>query len=206
MDKYVSETSLGQSSIGLQIYLFDKTGYSSGSDKKENTFRYLVPIVGDPPELGGTPDTIEITEADSPVKQYVNDRTDSPSIEFNYNFDANGHNYDRVRDNVSATEGNIFALLLPLGSFFLIKGTGSTWLAGGNPIQATLSIAQSEEALFIPSLDTKTSDLTATELSKLNSWLGTSLTSGETKVSSLIDFTSMPSGRETDAVKKQISE
>ena len=203
MDKYVSETSVGQSSIGLQIYLFDKEGYEGGH---QNEFRYLVPIVGDPPELGGTPDTIEITEADSKVKQYVNDRTDSPAIEFNYNFDANGHNYQRVRDNVSATEGNLFALLLPLGSFFILKGTGSTWLAGGNPIQATLSIAQSEEALFIESLDTTTADLTASELAQLNSWLGLSLTSGSTKVSSVIDFTSMPSGRETDAVKEQLAD
>ena len=203
MDKYVSETSVGQSSIGLQIYLFDKVGYGGSH---QNEFRYLVPIVGDPPELGGTPDTIEITEADSKVKQYVNDRTDSPAIEFNYNFDANGHNYQRVRDNVSATEGNLFALLLPLGSFFILKGTGSTWLAGGNPIQATLSIAQSEEALFIESLDTTTADLTASELAQLNSWLGLSLTSGSTKVSSVIDFTSMPSGRETDAVKEQLAD
>lgn len=203
MDKYVSETSVGQSSIGLQIYLFDKEGYEGGH---QNEFRYLVPIVGDPPELGGTPDTIEITEADSKVKQYVNDRTDSPAIEFNYNFDANGHNYQRVRDNVSATEGNLFALLLPLGSFFILKGTGSTWLAGGNPIQATLSIAQSEEALFIESLDTTTADLTASELAQLNSWLGLSLTSGSTKVSSVIDFTSMPAGRETDAVKEQLAD
>lgn len=203
MDKYVSETSVGQSSIGLQIYLFDKEGYEGSH---QNEFRYLVPIVGDPPELGGTPDTIEITEADSKVKQYVNDRTDSPAIEFNYNFDANGHNYQRVRDNVSATEGNLFALLLPLGSFFILKGTGSTWLAGGNPIQATLSIAQSEEALFIESLDTTTADLTDSELAQLNSWLGLSLTSGSTKVSSVIDFTSMPSGRETDAVKEQLAD
>lgn len=201
MEKYISETSVGQSSIGLQIYLFDKEGYDGSH---QNEFRYLVPIVGDPPELGGTPDTIEITEADSKVKQYVNDRTDSPAIEFNYNFDANGHNYQRVRDNVSSTEGNLFALLLPLGSFFILKGTGSTWLAGGNPIQATLSIAQSEEALFIESLDTTTADLTASELAQLNSWLGLSLTSGSTKVSSVIDFTSMPSGRETDAVKAQL--
>lgn len=201
MDKYISETSVGQSSIGLQIYVFDKEGYESSH---QNEFRYLVPIVGDPPELGGAPDTIEITEADSKVKQYVNDRTDSPAIEFNYNFDANGHNYQRVKDNVSATEGNIFALLLPLGSFFILKGTGSTWLAGGNPIQATLSIAQSEEALFIESLETTTADLTASELAQLNSWLGLSLTSGSTKVSSIIDFTSMPSGRETDAVKAQL--
>ena len=191
MDKYVLQESAGQSSIGLQVYAFDTT---------ENKFGYLVPITSDPPEMGATPDTIEITEADSPVRQYVADRPDSPSLEFEYNFNSNGYNYNRVKANISATNAKVYCLLLPLGSAFLIKATGSTWMTGGNPIRGAFNLTQAEEAIFIANLtDTFTTLGVAT---KTLEWLGSTAGVGTNSLKDIIDFTTMPAGRETDAVKE----
>lgn len=199
MDKYTLQTNVGQSSIGLQIYKFDKEGYEDGS--KKNTFRYLVPITSDPPELGGTPDTIEITEADSKVRQYVNDRTDSPQFELSYNFDANGNNYNRIKTHTSPTVADIFLLLLPLGSAFMVKSTVSNWMSGGNPIQGTMALAQQDEAIFIPNLTDQLASFDEGE--KVAEWLG--ITVATQTLADLIDFDSMPSGRETEAVKEALN-
>lgn len=191
MDKYEVQASAGQSSIGLQVYAFDTT---------DNKFRYLVPITSDPPEMGATPDTIEITEADSPVRQYVADRPDSPSLEFEYNFNSNGYNYNRVKANISATNAKVYCLLLPLGSAFLIKATGSTWMTGGNPIRGAFNLTQAEEAIFIA--DLKSTFTTLGVADRTTDWLGSSAGVGSNTLKDIIDFTSMPSGRETEAVKE----
>ena len=191
MENYVLQESAGQSSIGLQVYAFDTT---------DNQFRYLVPITSDPPEMGATPDTIEITEADSPVRQYVADRPDSPSLEFEYNFNSNGYNYNRVKENISATNAKVYCLLLPLGSAFLIKATGSTWMTGGNPIRGAFNLTQAEEAIFIANL---TDNFTVLGVSdRTLAWLGSEAGKGDNALKDIIDFTSMPSGRETEAVKE----
>lgn len=189
--KIPNNGSEGQSSIGLQVYVFDTT---------ENTFGYLVPVTSDPPEMGSTPDTIEITEADSPVRQYVSDRPDSPSLEFEYNFNANGYNYTRVKANISATNAKVYCLLLPLGSAFLIKATGSTWMTGGNPIRGAFNLTQAEEAIFIANLTDTFTDLGVA--TKTLEWLGSEAGVGTNALKDIIDFTTMPSGRETEAVKE----
>ena len=201
MNKYTppENNSAGQSSIGMQMYVWDTEYTASATAEEEAKFVYLVPITNDPPEMGSAPDTIEITEADSPVKQYVSDRPDSPSLEFEYNFNTDGYNYDRVKSALSATQSKVYLMLLPLGSAFMIKATGNTWLAGGNPIHGAFNLTQSEEELFIPNLSTTFSD--AGIATKTLEWLGSTYGVGTNTLADLIALDSMPAGRETDAVK-----
>lgn len=209
MNKYELQESAGQSSIGLQVYVWDEEyKASSSAETAESKFVYLVPVTSDPPEMGSAPDTIEITEADSPVRQYVADRPDSPSLEFEYNFNTNGYNYNRVKQGTSATTAKIYCLLLPLGSAFLIKATGSTWMTGGNPIRGAFNLTQAEEAIFVSNLTSTFATLeTAGELTlaKIQDWLGDDVI-GSMALKDIIALDSMPTGRETDAVKEVTSE
>lgn len=189
MAKYTQQDNIAQSSIGFQVYSWNTT------DKK---FEYLVPIVGDPPTMGGEPSTIETTEADSKVKTYVSDRQDSPSFTLNYNFDENGNNYLRAKSAISSSTSRPFLMLLPLGSAFMVKATGATWLEGGNPVQGAISFAQAEEAIFVQDL---TTTFTADQVAAINAWLGADTVTTAKALKDIIDFTSMPAGRETDAVK-----
>jgi len=202
MEKYQLPTggAAGQSSIGLQIYVWD-TAYQADatSETTEAKFVYLVPVTSDPPELGSAPDTIEITEADSPVRQYVSDRPDSPAVEFEYNMSSDGYNYERVKSAVSATTAKIYCILLPLGSAFLLKATGSTWMAGGNPVHGALSLAQGDKAIFVKNLTTTFGD--AGIDTEIIEWLGEDNVAGTDSLSDIVAFDSMPTGRETDAVK-----
>jgi hypothetical protein len=195
MEKYVEQDAAGQSSIGLQIYVWDKFK-AEEDDTEKDQFVYLVPTTSDPPEMGSAPDTIEITEADSPVKQYVSDRPDSPAVELEYNMNSNGYNYIRVKGAISATQSKIYCLLLPLGSAFIIKATGTTWMSGGNPVKGTVSLTQAAESIFVPSLKGTFDEDTQT---KLTEWLKVEK-STLTTLADLIAFDSMPVGRETDAV------
>ena len=202
MSKYTQQTNIAQSSIGFQIYAWqdpatDTGGFANGA------FEYLVPIVGDPQALGGEPSTIETTEADSKVRTYVSDRPDSVSVTFQYNFDDNGNNYLRAKEAISNTTARVFLMLLPLGSAFMIKATGATWLEGGNPVQGSISFTQAEEAIFIKNL---TSNFTADEVALINNWLGDSTVDTSDNLTSIIDFTTMPVGRETEAVKNATTE
>lgn len=194
MEKYKLQESAGQSSIGLQVYVWDKYGDSPEEDK----FVYLVPVTSDPPEMGSAPDTIEITEADSKVRQYVSDRPDSPSLEFEYNFNSNGYNFNRVKGAISATNAKVYCLLLPLGSAFLIKATGSTWMSGGNPIHGAFNLTQAEEAIFVANLNDTFSTLKIED--EIVAWLGDSVKGKSLK--EIIALDSMPTGRETEAVEE----
>lgn len=198
MESYrdAQQTNIAQSSIGFQVYVWD-------TSLETAKFNYLVPVVGDPPEMGGEPSTIETTEADSPVKTYVSDRPDSPSITFNYNFDENGNNYLRVKSNISSSTAHIYLMLLPLGSAFIVKGTGATWMAGGNPIQGAFSLSQAEEAIFVPNLDKSLPEDTVTAI---NAMLGSGTVTSTSKLKDIIALNSMPVGRETDAVKKALAD
>lgn len=195
--------SAGQSSIGLQIYIWDKYKASQQAEE-EDKFVYLVPVTNEPPELGGEPDTIEITEADSPVRQYVSDRPDSPSVPFEYNMSSDGYNYMRVKNAISATNAKVFCMLLPLGTAVLIKGTATNWLSGGNPVHGSFSIAQGDESIVIPNLTTTFSEAGVAD--KTVEWLGSTSGAGTNSLSDLIAFDSMPAGRETDAVKEVLGE
>lgn len=188
-DVYTPQTNIAQSSIGFQIFYWNDT---------DNKFNYLVPVTSDPPAMGSAPATIETTEADSKVRTYVADRPDQPAVELEYNFDSNAHNYNRVKSQVSATVAKPYLFLLPLGTGFVVKGTGATWLAGGNPVHGAVSIAQSEEALCINNLDDAITDTNV--VTTLNTWLGSgTVTSGTTTLKSLIDLTTVPTARKTDA-------
>jgi hypothetical protein len=188
-DVYTLQSNIAQSSIGFQIFYWNAT---------DSKFNYLVPVTSDPPALGSAPSTIETTEADSKVKTYVADRPDQPSVELEYNFDSAGHNYARVKGKISATEAKPYLFLLPLGTGFVVKGTGATWLAGGNPVHGAVSIAQSEEAVMVPDLTSAITD--ATVVATLNNWLGAgTITSGTTKLKDIIDLTTVPTIRKTDA-------
>ena len=171
--------AVAQSSIGLQVF---------GWDKEESKFKYLVPITGDLPAMGSAPATIECTEADSPVKQYIADRTDSPSIELTYNYLAEYE--DNIKKYLNSTTPNSFAILLPLGSVFVVEATGDTWLDGGSPIQGKLALIQSKKAVKINDKSVAFTEAQVAELATLGITVLTSQ-----KMEELIDWDTIPAGK-----------
>lgn len=119
----------------------------------------LVPIK-DVPDSGAEGGTIEVTELDSAVKQYIEDRQDTPAQDFTYNRTAS--KYEAVKNICDGNEHE-FLVVFSDGTGTYIKGTAQTWKKGfsaGNAQEATLHIVA-----------TNIEDKTATEV---NALLGTS--------------------------------
>lgn len=171
--------AVAQSSIGLQIFSWDK---------ESTKFKYLVPITGDLPPMGAAPATIECTEADSPVKQYISDRADNPSMELSYNYLAEYE--EKIKKVLSPITPSNFAILLPLGTVFVLEATGDTWLDGGSPIQGKLTLIQGREAIRI---NNKSNTITEEQVSQLAE-IGITATSSQ-KFEALIDWDSIPAGK-----------
>lgn len=99
----------------------------------------LVPIK-DVPDSGAEGGTIEVTELDSPIKQYVEDRKDTPSQDFLYNRTAEKYEAVKAVCNGSVQE---FLVVMSDGTGTYIKGTAQTWknaFSAGSAQEATLHI------------------------------------------------------------------
>lgn len=96
------------------------------------------------PDTGSAPSTIEVTELDSAVKQYISDRPDTPSYEFEANYTK--ENYAAVTAGISLTEEKNYLIVYQDGSGEKFTGTGAAWKKGvtaGNAVKIGLSFAVS---------------------------------------------------------------
>lgn len=92
------------------------------------------------PASGSEGGTIEVTELDSPVKQYIEDRMDLPAQDFTYNRTA--EKYEAVKE-ICDGEVHEFLVKFSDGTGTYIKGTAQTWkneFSAGSAQEATLHI------------------------------------------------------------------
>lgn len=92
------------------------------------------------PASGSEGGTIEVTELDSPVKQYIEDRMDLPAQDFTYNRTA--EKYEAVKE-ICDGEVHEFLIKFSDGTGTYIRGTAQTWkneFSAGSAQEATLHI------------------------------------------------------------------
>lgn len=109
--------------------------YVKGSD----TYAELVGIKN-VPASGSAGSTIDVTELKSKIKQYIDDRQDTPAQDFTYNRTAS--KYEAVK---AICDGNVHEFLVAFsdGTGTYIKGTAQTWkneISAGSAQEATLHI------------------------------------------------------------------
>lgn len=106
-------------------------------------FEYLVPVRSIP-ATGGSPSQIEVTEMDSPIKQFILDRQDTPAYEFDYNYTKD--NYAKCKEVFDGKTENEFLITYSDKSGVRFSGTGATWrdaVSVGGEIKAKISVAVS---------------------------------------------------------------
>ena len=123
--------------------------------KSSGTYAKLISIKS-VPASGSAGGTIEVTELDSPIKQYIADRVDTPEQDFTFNRTA--EKYEAVK---AICDGNDheFLVVFSDGTGTYIKGTAQTWkneFSAGSAQEATLHIVA-----------TKIEDKTASEVTEL---------------------------------------
>lgn len=99
----------------------------------------LVPIKS-VPASGAEGGTIEVTELDSKIKQYIADRKDAPTQDFTYNRTA--EKFEAVKAVCDGTEKE-FLVVFSDGTGTYIKGEAQTWkneFSAGSAQEATLHI------------------------------------------------------------------
>lgn len=111
--------------------------------KKETKYEKLISIKS-VPASGAEGGTIEVTELDSRVKQYIDDRVDTPAQDFTYN--RTEEKYKAVKD---ICDGQVHEFLVKFqdGTGTYIKGTAQTWkneFSAGSAQEATLHIVATE--------------------------------------------------------------
>lgn len=137
-------TNVAITDVGTKFYV--ETAPDAG------TYKILVPVTS-VPATGQAPSTIDVTELDSPIKQYVLDRVDPGTMEFAFNDTEEKYNAVlAVCDN----ETHNFLIVYQDGRGVKITGTASCWhneLSAGTALGGGLAIAASviED---IPSADT----------------------------------------------------
>lgn len=92
------------------------------------------------PASGAEGGTIEVTELDSTIKQYIADRKDAPTQDFTYNRTA--EKYEAVKEVCDGTERE-FLVVFSDGTGTYIKGEAQTWkneFTAGSAQEATLHI------------------------------------------------------------------
>ena len=123
---------VAHSDLGCQLWGYDDTA------KK---YKYLVPVRA-VPATGAAPSTIEVTEMDSPTKQYIPDRVDVSTMEFDYNYNAG--NYAKCKALCDGVTSNKFLVTYPDKSGVKFEGAGTTWrdaVSTGGEIKGKISIA-----------------------------------------------------------------
>ena len=112
---------------------------------KGNNDRYAKLVsVTSVPDTGAAPGTIDVTELDSAVKQYISDRPDTPSYEFEANYTK--ENWAAVVAGISLTEEKEYLIAYQDGSGEKFTGTGAVWKKGvsaGNAVKMGISFAVS---------------------------------------------------------------
>ena len=96
------------------------------------------------PASGSEGGTIEVTELDSKVKQYIEDRMDLPSQDFTYN--RTSEKFEAVKE-ICDGEAHEFLIYFSDGTGTYIKGTAQTWkneFSAGSAQEATLHIVATD--------------------------------------------------------------
>ena len=132
------------SDVGTKLYV-----------KGDSKYEVLIPIKS-VPASGAEGGTIEVTELDSAIKQYIADRVDTPAQDFTYNRTA--EKYEAVKAICDGTAKE-FLVVFSDGTGTYIKGEAQTWkneFSAGSAQEATLHIVA-----------TDIEDKTATEVESL---------------------------------------
>jgi len=111
--------------------------------KDSGKYEMLVAVTS-APATGAAPGQIEVTTLDSPYKQYIADRPDTPAYEFEYNY--NKEDYKKVLEKVSLTKETNYLIVYQDGSGEKFTGKGSTWknkVDRGGAVTAGLSFSVS---------------------------------------------------------------
>lgn len=96
------------------------------------------------PASGAEGGTIEVTELDSAVKQYIDDRKDTPSQDYIYNRTA--EKYEKVK-SICDGQPHEFLTVFSDGTGTYCKGTAQTWkneFNAGSAQEATLHIVATD--------------------------------------------------------------
>ncbi len=112
--------------------------YIKGAEEK---YTKLVSITS-APATGSAPSIIEVTEPDSPVKQYISDRPDTPSYEFEANYLK--ETYENLQTKVSLTETKDYLIVYQDGSGEKFSATGGVWkkeVSAGNAVKIGIAFA-----------------------------------------------------------------
>ena len=123
---------VAHSDVGCQLWCFDSTA---------SKYKYLVPVRS-VPATGASPSTIEVTEMDSPIKQYILDREDVGTLEFDYNYTAD--KYAAVKAKADGQTVQKFLITYSDKSGVKFEGMGKTWrdaVSTGGEIKGKLAIA-----------------------------------------------------------------
>lgn len=123
---------VAHSDKGCQLWAWNETA---------GKYKYLVPVRA-VPATGAAPSTIEVTEMDSPRKQYIFDRDDTSTMEFDYNYTAD--KYAACKAVLDGVTENKFLVTYPDGSGVKFEGAGKTWrdaVSTGGEIVGKISVA-----------------------------------------------------------------
>jgi len=107
----------------------------------DNKYSKLISITS-APATGAAPSTIDVTELDSPVKQYISDRPDTPSYEFESNYLK--ESYELLKEKISLTDAKDYLIVYQDGSGEIFSGTGDIWkkeLSAVNAVKIGISFA-----------------------------------------------------------------
>ncbi len=94
------------------------------------------------PATGSAPSTIDVTQLDSPVKQYISDRPDTPSYEFEANYTK--ENYESLTTKISLTETKDYLIVYQDNSGEKFSATGAFWkkeVSAGSAVKIGISFA-----------------------------------------------------------------
>lgn len=124
-------TTVAVSDLGTKLY---KESATAGK------YEQLVPVTA-APATGGAGATIDVTELDSSVKQYISDREETPAYEFDFN--ATKEKFAVVKAMCTGTKQK-FMLEYGDGDGMLFEGIATCWidsLSAGNAKKGKLSVA-----------------------------------------------------------------
>lgn len=130
----LEEKVVAHSDVGCMLFALNTS---------TNKYEYLVPV-RTIPATGGSPSQIEVTEMDSPIKQFILDRQDTPAYEFDYNYTKS--NYAVCKAKFDGKTENKFLITYSDKSGVKFSGIGATWrdsLNTGEEIKGKISVAVS---------------------------------------------------------------
>lgn len=100
------------------------------------------------PDLGGEPNTHDVSTTEDPVQVNILGRQALDSLAFEYFYDEDGANYDAVKKDEGKTLFYKLKINGGKGGVFSWSGSHSTWVTAtddDNPIKASISIVSTTQ-------------------------------------------------------------